>query len=110
MNELLQHLDDSYHHSSSNGSTNGHSQEDRASADLQGALSRVTHDINNPLSIISGNAQLLLELSRALDLDPDVAKPIRDIEEASQRLASMVQRLNALNEATHQRENGKGGA
>ena len=67
-------------------------------ADLQVALTRVTHDINNPLAIISGNAQLLLELSRALDLDPDVAKPIQDIEEASQRLASMVERLNALND------------
>ncbi len=72
--------------------------------DLQGALRRVTHDINNPLSIISGNAQLLLELSQVLDLDPDVAKPIRDIEEASQQLADMVERLNALNEAM--RENG----
>lgn len=73
-------------------------------SDFQGALRRVTHDINNPLSIISGNAQLLLELSRVLDLDPDVAKPIRDIEEASQRLADMVERLNALND--EMRENG----
>lgn len=73
------------------------------SDDLQGALRRVTHDINNPLSIISGNAQLLLELSRVLDLDPDVAKPIRDIEEASQRLANMVERLNALNDALREK-------
>lgn len=66
----------------------------------------MTHDINNPLSIISGNAQLLLELSRALDLDPDVAKPIRDIEEASQRLARMIERLNALNDAARQSGDG----
>lgn len=76
-------------------------------AGLQVALSRVTHDINNPLTIISGNAQLLVELSRALGLDPDVAKPIQDIEEASQRLADMVERLNALNEAAQQ--DGPGG-
>lgn len=68
-------------------------------ADLRGALRRVTHDINNPLSIISGNAQLLLELARGLDLDGDLVKPIRDIEEASQQLATMVDRLNRLNDA-----------
>lgn len=69
-------------------------------ADLHVALTRVTHDINNPLAIISGNAQLLMELSRALNLDPDVAKPIQDIEEASHRLANMVEQLNALNDPT----------
>lgn len=66
--------------------------------DLQHTLSEVAHDINNPLAIISGNAQLLLELSRLLDLDPDVARPIQDIEEASRRLASMIGRLSALGE------------
>lgn len=65
---------------------------------LKRALSEVTHDLNNPLAIISGNAQLLLELARMLDLDPDVAKPIQDIEEASQRLAATVDRLNELKE------------
>ncbi len=67
-------------------------------AAFQQALSEMTHDINNPLAIISGNAQLLLELARMLDLDPDVAKPIQDIEEASHRLADTVRRLNALKE------------
>lgn len=67
-------------------------------AALQQALSEVTHDLNNPLAIIAGNAQLLLELARMLDLDPDVAKPIQDIEEASRRLAAMVRRLNELKE------------
>ena len=65
---------------------------------LKRALSEVAHDLNNPLAIISGNAQLLLELARMLDLDPDVAKPIQDIEEASQRLAATVSRLNELKE------------
>lgn len=121
MTELIQHLDGSYHSASSNGSspaangsrptTNGSSNgRSRPGADLQGALRRVTHDINNPLSIISGNAQLLLELSQALELDPDVAKPIRDIEEASQRLAHMIERLNALNDGARQPANGKDGA
>lgn len=103
MPELIQHLNGSYDGAPSNGSASGRS---RSDADLQGALSRVTHDINNPLSIISGNAQLLLELAQVLDLDPDVAKPIRDIEEASQRLARMIERLNALNDAARQGEDG----
>lgn len=130
MQELIQHLHGSYSSSPSNGSAasngsgsprgNAPSKSDASSngqrrpapdlqPDLRGALSRVTHDINNPLSIISGNAQLLLELSRALDLDPDVAKPIRDIEEASQRLARMIERLNALNDTARQSVDGRSG-
>lgn len=77
-------------------------------AALQQALSEMTHDINNPLAIISGNAQLLLELARMLDLDPDVAKPIQDIEEASHRLAETVRRLNALKETLDQPLGGDG--
>lgn len=94
MNELIPHLDGRSNGIRSNGSQDGDS---NSCTDLQVALTRVTHDINNPLAVISGNAQLLLELSRALDLDPDVAKPIQDIEEASHQLATMVERLNALN-------------
>lgn len=65
---------------------------------LQQKLSELVHEINNPLAIVSGNAQLLLELSRMMDLDPDVAKPIRDIEEASHRLAATIRQLSALKE------------
>jgi signal transduction histidine kinase len=101
MTDPLQHLNGTNGHVPANGSSEASYQ---SGSDHQVALRRVTHDINNPLAIISGNAQLLLELARVLDLDPDVAKPIRDIEEASQRLADMVERLNALNEAV--RENG----
>ena len=101
MTELFQHLNGSYDGAPANGSASGRP---RPGADLQVALRRVTHDINNPLSIISGNAQLLLELAQVLDLDPDVAKPIQDIEEASQRLAHMIERLNALNDAARQKD------
>lgn len=99
MTDPLQQLNGAYESMSGDGSPDTQRASD---VDLQVALSRVTHDINNPLSIISGNAQLLLELAQVLDLDPDVAKPIRDIEEASQRLASMVNRLNTLNDAARQ--------
>ncbi len=56
-------------------------------------ISRVNHDLNNPLSIISGNAQLLAELARAFDLDGDFVQPIQDIEEASGRVSAILRRL-----------------
>ncbi len=77
---------------------------------LQQTLSQVTHDINNPLAIISGNAQLLMELSRIMDLDADVAKPIRDIEEASRRLAQTIGRLNEVKELLFEGAAGGDGA
>lgn len=95
MDELTPHLEEGPGRSRLDQTQDGDA---GSRSDLQVALTRATHDINNPLAIISGNAQLLMELSRALDLDPDVAKPIQDIEEASQRLAVMVERLNALND------------
>ena len=92
MNESIPHLD-----GRPSGMRSDESRDAGPQTDLQVAITRVTHDINNPLAVISGNAQLLLELARALDLDPDVAKPIQDIEAASQQLAHMVERLNGLN-------------
>jgi nitrogen-specific signal transduction histidine kinase len=67
-------------------------------ADIRLGLARVVHDVNNPLSIISGNAQLLCELARMMELDPDLAKPIADIEEASRMLAERIAVLALLKE------------
>ena len=61
---------------------------------LRAAMSRVNHEINNPLAIISGNAQLLLAL--ASDLDPELLEPIEDIEQASHRLATSLRKLVEL--------------
>ena len=63
---------------------------------LHGTVASVKHEINNPLAIISGNAQLLLELSRMMDLDEDLVKPIRDIEEASLRIIHSLNKLNSI--------------
>jgi|GEM_PF-4468111 len=57
---------------------------------IRSALLRVNHDINNPLSIISGNAQLLLELARAMGLDESLIQPMRDIDEACQRASQLL--------------------
>lgn len=56
----------------------------------------VAHAINNPLTVIAGNAQFLLEMARMTDLDPMLAKPIEDIEAATHQLTEALDRLAAL--------------
>lgn len=68
-------------------------------ADLQeirASLSTVFHDANNPLAIISGNAQFLLELARTMQLDDDLVQPIEDIDEASRRVAESLKELGHI--------------
>ncbi len=59
-------------------------------------IARIYHDIKNPVAIISGNAQLLNEIARGLDLPADLKEPIADIEEASEELTARVERLRNL--------------
>lgn len=61
------------------------------------------HAINNPLAIIAGNAQLLRELAPSCDLDPDVCNAIGAIEEASQRVAQLVEALGVLHHRVAER-------
>lgn len=65
---------------------------------IRTTVATVNHEINNPLAIISGNAQLLLEMTKVMDVDPDLVKPIRDIEEASRRIAEAIKKLSNLKE------------
>lgn len=78
----------------SNGKAVHH--EEAGTHQLQEALSKVYHDINNPLAIISGNAQLLLEMVHMMDLDDHLVEPIEDIEEASRRLNESLGDLERL--------------
>ncbi len=64
--------------------------------ELRKRLSEIKHDANNPLAIISGNAQLLIELARAMELGPDFTEPLEDIEEACERVAEALQELSLL--------------
>jgi DNA-binding NtrC family response regulator len=73
-----------------------HRELDDLLSQLRAAIARVHHQMNNPLSIISGNAQLLMELGRMLDLDQDVIQPIQDIEEATVRLAGLLHEFDAI--------------
>ncbi len=63
---------------------------------VRSTVANVKHEINNPLAIISGNAQLLLELAHLMDLDEELVKPIRDIEEASLRIGQSLEKLNSI--------------
>lgn len=62
-------------------------------------IAKVHHDLKNPLSIIAGNAQFLLELHKAMELDADVVSSIRDIDEAAQDLENALDRLVTLRES-----------
>ena len=64
--------------------------------DLHEALSAVYHDLNNSLSVISGNAQLLAEMARAEELGAVFTEPLEDIEAARAEISEALSRLNDL--------------
>ena len=59
-------------------------------------LSRIHHDMNNPLSIISGNVQLLQELATALQVQEDFDAPLKDVATAIEQLAETTEELLVL--------------
>lgn len=67
-------------------------------AQTRKGLSAFYHDVNNPLAILSGNAQLLLEIGRQMHLGEDLMNPMRDIEESCRRLHADLQRIVRLKE------------
>ena len=64
--------------------------------ELLHAVGEATHAVNNPLTVISGNAQLAVELARAFDVDASVLDAVRDIDEAAVRLAETLLGLDRL--------------
>lgn len=61
-------------------------------------IAKVHHDLKNPLSIIAGNAQFLLELNKVLEFDDQVVSSIQDIDEAARDLETALDRLVHLRE------------
>lgn len=59
-------------------------------AQLEEALSDARHALSNPLTVISGNAQLLLELVEMMDLGDEVTAPLEDIYEASDEVRRLI--------------------
>lgn len=54
----------------------------------------INHEINNPLTAISGNLQLLL--SRSEELSPDVVRLLKKIEEGADRILAVTDKLRHL--------------
>lgn len=58
--------------------------------ELERSLSNARHTISNPLTIISGNTQLLLQLAELKDADEEFVKPLQDIIEATEELQRLI--------------------
>ena len=69
---------------------------DSQAALVAGELSRVAHALNNPLAVISGNAQLGLEMARATAADEMVVEALQSIAEAATRLEGLFSDVAAL--------------
>ena len=63
---------------------------------LRREVGRVIHAANNPLTVIGGNAQFLLELARAGAFDPETARALEDIEAAGRQLQGELAALAAV--------------
>ncbi|MBT8399237.1 MAG: hypothetical protein KJO98_02075 [Rhodothermia bacterium] len=63
---------------------------------LRRMIVSVVHDLNNPLSIIAGNTQLLSEIVASSDAGDDIREPLRDIERAVEEMVSQLERLSTL--------------
>ena len=63
---------------------------------IRSQLYRIQHDLNNPLSVLSGNAELLTELSRALGVEDELGGPLDDLSTAVDQLTENVDRLLAV--------------
>nr|BCX01268.1 MAG: hypothetical protein KatS3mg041_1314 [Bacteroidota bacterium] len=63
---------------------------------LQQTVAAINHEINNPLSIITGYAQMLLSLASVYELDAEVVQALEAINEAADRIAEITKRLAAL--------------
>lgn len=57
---------------------------------LERSLSDARHTLSNPITVISGNTQLLLEMARMMDLDDEFVEPLQDIGEAVDELEAMI--------------------
>ena len=74
-------------------------EEPETKEEIREVVSSVYHDLNNPLSIISGNAQFLVELSQEEELDEQFVSSAQDIQEACQRMSESLQRLTRLKDS-----------
>jgi signal transduction histidine kinase len=60
---------------------------------LKAQLSRIHHDVNNPVTVISGNTELIRELAKALGVEDDFKGPLEDMEAALDELSERIDKL-----------------
>jgi signal transduction histidine kinase len=63
---------------------------------IRDAMARVVHEINNPLAVIAGNAQLARELLAAAPDDPMLPDALRDIEAAATDVAALMSEVTSV--------------
>lgn len=68
----------------------------RTLGELRAEMSRVAHALNNPLSVITGNAQLGREMATALGVDEDVVGAFDQIQLAADELGALFREVAEL--------------
>lgn len=67
-----------------------------ALVEVRNELARLVHALNNPLSVIAGNAQLGRELALATAADAEVVAALESIDEAATALGGLFSEVSAL--------------
>lgn len=67
-----------------------------ALVDVRDRLAHLAHDLNNPMAVIAGNAQLAREIARATGADAEVLAALEDVEAGAEALAELLAGLSAL--------------
>lgn len=60
---------------------------------LRTQLSTIHHDINNPVTVLSGNIELMRELAKAIGVENELEDSLHDMEAALSLLNERVDRL-----------------
>jgi len=60
---------------------------------IKGHLSRIHHDVNNPVTVLSGNTELIRELAKAIGVENDFKGPLEDMEAALDDLSERIDKL-----------------
>lgn len=67
--------------------------------ELKKQLGRLHHDLQSPLSILTGNVELVQALSADMELDESITQSLTDIHAASLQLGTILNRLTQLRES-----------
>ncbi len=60
---------------------------------IRRSISSIYHDINNPISIVAGNTEILIEMAASAGLGSEFVDPLRDIGKATRQISEQVERL-----------------